>query len=91
MTSTADLLQYTIIALQWEFAMKDRGPLQHFLGITAERRPQGLFLHHRQYAIDILEWAGMSDYKPCSTPVDTRKSSLRTTTPRSSTRCLTRA
>jgi hypothetical protein len=36
--STADLLQRTIIALQEEFAMKDLGPLHHFLGITAERR-----------------------------------------------------
>jgi hypothetical protein len=52
--STADLLQCTIIALQREFAMKDLGPLHHFLGITAERWPQGLFLHQHQYAIDIL-------------------------------------
>jgi hypothetical protein len=68
-TSTADLLQRTITALQREFAMKDLGPLHHFLGITAERRTQGLFLHQRQYTIDILERAGMSDCKPCSTPV----------------------
>jgi hypothetical protein len=37
--STADLLQRTIVALQREFVMKDLGPLHHFLGITAERRP----------------------------------------------------
>jgi hypothetical protein len=37
--STADLLHRTIVALQREFAMKDLGPLHHFLGITAERRP----------------------------------------------------
>jgi hypothetical protein len=37
--SNADLLQRTIVALQREFAMKDLGPLHHFLGITAERRP----------------------------------------------------
>jgi hypothetical protein len=70
--STADLLQRTIVALQREFAMKDLGPLHHFLGITAERWPQCLFLHQRQYAIDILERAGMSDCKPCSMPVDTQ-------------------
>jgi hypothetical protein len=70
--STADLLHRTIVALQREFAMKDLGPLHHFLGITAERRPRGLFLHQRQYAIDILERAGMYDCKPCSTPVDTQ-------------------
>jgi hypothetical protein len=52
--------------------MKDLGPLHHFLGITAERWPQGLFLHQRQYAIDILEQAGMFDFKPCSTLVNTQ-------------------
>jgi hypothetical protein len=52
--------------------MKDLGPLHHFFDITAERRPQGLFRHQRQYAIDILERASMSDCKPCSTPVDTK-------------------
>jgi hypothetical protein len=52
--------------------MNDLVPLHHFLGITAEHRPQGLFLHQHQYTIDILERAGMSDCKPCSTPVDTQ-------------------
>jgi hypothetical protein len=52
--------------------MKDLGPLHNFLGITAECRSQGLFLHQRQYAFDNLERADMSDCKPCSTPVDTQ-------------------
>jgi hypothetical protein len=58
-----------IAALQRKFMMKDLGPLHHFLGIIAERRPQGLFLHQRQYVIDILERADMSDCKHCSTPL----------------------
>jgi hypothetical protein len=70
--STADLLRRTIVALQREFAMKDLG-LHHFLGITIERRPQGLFLHQCQYAIDILERAGMSECESCSTPVHTQE------------------
>jgi hypothetical protein len=82
-TSTVDLLQRMIVALQREFAMKDLGPLHHFLGITAERRSQGLFLHQRQYAIDILERAGMSDFKPCSTPVDTQAKLSEDDVPRS--------
>jgi hypothetical protein len=71
--------------------MKDLGPLHHFLGITAERRPQGLFLHQRQYAIDILEQAGMSDFKPCSTPVDSQVKLSEDDGPRSPMRCPTRA
>jgi hypothetical protein len=45
--------------LQQEFAMKDLGALHHFLGVTVERRPQGLFLHQRQYTstyLNALAW-----------------------------------
>jgi hypothetical protein len=52
--------------------MKDLGPFHHFLGITVERRPRGLFLYQRQYTVDILERAGMFECKHCSTPVDTQ-------------------
>ena len=52
--------------------MKDLGQLHHFLGVTVEPRPSGLFFHQRQYALDILERAGMTACKPCSTPVDTQ-------------------
>ena len=51
--------------------MMDLGQL-HFLGVTVEPRLSGLLLHQRQYALDILERAGMTDCKPCSTPVDTQ-------------------
>jgi hypothetical protein len=52
------------------------GQLHHFLGVTVEPRQTGLLLHQRQYALDILERVGMTDCKPCSTPVDTRESRL---------------
>jgi hypothetical protein len=68
--SSTELLCRTISALKWEFAMKDVGPLHHFLGITVERRPDKLFLHQCTYTLDILKRAVMTDYKPCSTPVD---------------------
>ncbi|XP_062230159.1 uncharacterized mitochondrial protein AtMg00810-like [Phragmites australis] len=51
--------------------MKDLGPLHRFLGVSVTRRNGGLFLSQRQYMLDILERAGMSDCKPCSTPIDT--------------------
>jgi hypothetical protein len=50
--------------------MKDLGLLHHFLGITVERRPNGLFLHQRTYTLDILKRAVMADCKPCTTSVD---------------------
>ena len=70
--SSQQLLQSVISSLQQEFAMKDLGQLHYFLGVTVEPRPSGLLLHQRQYALDILERAGMTDCKPYSTPVDTQ-------------------
>jgi hypothetical protein len=31
-----------------------------------------MFLHQRQYTVDLLERAGMAECKPCATPVDTQ-------------------
>jgi len=70
--SSESLLRRIIASLQQEFAMKDLGRLHHFLGVTVEPHPAGLLLHQRQYTLDILERAGMTDCKPCSTPVDTQ-------------------
>jgi hypothetical protein len=68
--SSTDLLHHVIAALQTDFPMKDLGPLHHFLGIAVERRPAGLFLQQHTYAIYIINRAGMTGCKPCSTPVD---------------------
>jgi hypothetical protein len=68
--SSTELLRRTISALQREFAIKDLGPLHHLLGITVERRPDGLFLHQRTYTLDILKRVVMVDCKPCTTPFD---------------------
>jgi hypothetical protein len=71
LTASSDsLLRQIIGALQHEFAMTDMGPLHHFLGISVTRSTGGLFLSQRQYSQDILARAGMSECKPCSTPVD---------------------
>ncbi|XP_066323280.1 uncharacterized mitochondrial protein AtMg00810-like [Miscanthus floridulus] len=47
------------------------GPLHHFLGVSVQCRGDSLFLSQRQYMLDILDRAGMSHFKPSSTPVDT--------------------
>jgi hypothetical protein len=65
-----ELLCHTISALQWEFTMKDLGPLHHFLSITVERHPNGLFLHQRTYTLNIIKRAVMADNNLCMTPVD---------------------
>ena len=49
-----------MVRLQSEFAMTDLDDLHHFLGIAVTRDPSGLFLSQRQYAVDLLQRAGMS-------------------------------
>ncbi|XP_022014482.1 uncharacterized mitochondrial protein AtMg00810-like [Helianthus annuus] len=55
-----------------EFAMKDLGPLSHFLGIHVRRQGNQMFLSQQVYAKEIIERAGMSSCKPVPTPVDTK-------------------
>jgi hypothetical protein len=69
---SAALLQQTISTLKREFAMKDLGPLHHFLRVSVQHQADGLFLTQRQFALDILERADMVDCKPVSTLVDTQ-------------------
>jgi hypothetical protein len=71
-SSSPQLLQCIISSLQKEFPMKDFGTLHHFLGVTVEPHQSGLLLHQRHHALDILKRIGMTDCKPCSTPVDTQ-------------------
>jgi hypothetical protein len=67
--SSTMLLHCTICALQQEFVM-DLWPLHHFLSITIECRPDGMFLHQRTYTLDIIKCAAMANYKSCTTLVD---------------------
>ncbi|GJR10656.1 ribonuclease H-like domain-containing protein [Tanacetum coccineum] len=49
----------------------DLGSLNYFLGISVTRDSTGMFLSQRQYAIEILEWAGMVGCNSSRTPIDT--------------------
>ncbi|XP_071739935.1 uncharacterized mitochondrial protein AtMg00810-like [Rutidosis leptorrhynchoides] len=50
--------------------MTDLGPLNYFLGISTSRTATGMFLSEKQYAIELLERAGMTSCQPCRTPVE---------------------
>lgn len=52
------------------FHMKDLGALKYFLGIEITRGPEGLFLSHRKYALDILSETGLLGAKPCDFPIE---------------------
>jgi hypothetical protein len=65
-------MQYTISALKWKFTMNDLEPLHHFLGVSVQYQTDELFLTQHQFALNILECAGMVDCKLISTSVDTQ-------------------
>jgi hypothetical protein len=69
-----------LVDLHWRRAMEYEAPLanhiwdlvlRQILGVIVERHACGMFLHQRQYTLDILQWAGMTDCKPRATPMDT--------------------
>ncbi|XP_034586729.1 uncharacterized mitochondrial protein AtMg00810-like [Setaria viridis] len=49
----------------------DLGELHHFLGMRVQQSGNDLLLSQRQFMLEILEHAGMTDCKSCSTSVDT--------------------
>ncbi|XP_071689115.1 uncharacterized mitochondrial protein AtMg00810-like [Rutidosis leptorrhynchoides] len=59
-----DVLGYLDVCL-------DLGNLSSFLGISIQRKSDGLFLNQTAYANDIISRAGMTLCQPISTPVDT--------------------
>ncbi|GJX74961.1 ribonuclease H-like domain-containing protein [Tanacetum coccineum] len=69
--SSSTLLQHLISSLHSEFSMTDLGLLNYFLGISAHRTTNGLFLSQTKYATEILERTHMLNCNPCKTPVDT--------------------
>jgi len=54
-----------------KFEMSDLGNLTYFLGIEFEMNSQGILIHQRKYAQDVLKRFNMLNCKPISTPVDT--------------------
>ncbi|KAJ0860505.1 putative RNA-directed DNA polymerase [Helianthus annuus] len=57
--------------LHTEFAIKDLGSLNYFLGLEVIHDTDGLFLTQTKYANDILDRAGLTNAKPIATPLST--------------------
>jgi hypothetical protein len=76
--SSVPLVMHLIQLLSSEFAMKDLGPIHHFLGIEITHTFEGLHLSQSHYALTILERAGMVDCKPMSTPLEAKTKTIAT-------------
>ncbi|WVZ49975.1 hypothetical protein U9M48_001281 [Paspalum notatum var. saurae] len=70
--NSSRLLQSIIQQLCQEFSMSDLGPLQHFLGIHVTPTTKGIFLDQEQYALELLQRAGMAHCNSIRTPIDTK-------------------
>lgn len=81
-SSNSKLIDEFIALLHSEFAMKDLGPVHHFLGIEVHRSPNTLHLSQTHYARTILDKAQMLDCKkPMNTPMESKTKGLHDTTP----------
>jgi Reverse transcriptase (RNA-dependent DNA polymerase) len=69
--SDAQAVQSCINQLSSQFALKDLGTLNFFLGIEARFCDQGLTLTQTKYILDLLKKVNMIDAKPCLTPMAT--------------------
>jgi hypothetical protein len=59
--------------MEADFAVKDLGTLNFFLGIEVVKSSNGITLSQRQYILDILKQTKMLDAKPVCTPMATSK------------------
>lgn len=67
--SDSSVIQKFLTRIHSEFAIKDLGRLNYFLGLEVHYDDNGLFLSQTKYARDILARAQLQDVKPIATPL----------------------
>lgn len=70
-----------VVRLHNEFAIKDLGRLNYFLGLEVAHLDDGLFLTQTKYASDILKRSALFDSKPVHTPLAAHESFTTSGTP----------
>lgn len=67
----SQLISQIVADLNKKFALKTLGAVHYFLGFEVVRNASGLLLTQTKYAQELLHKAGMSESKPCNTPMAT--------------------
>ena len=68
-SSSPEAVQALLRDLRTEFALKDLGELNYFLGIEAKKIKDGIVMSQEKYASDIIKRAGMINCKSLNTPL----------------------
>ena len=76
--SSCQLIEETKQVLKDHFRIKDLGDLRFFLGIEFARNSEGILMHQRKYALELISDLGLGSSKPMSTPAELN---LKLTTP----------
>lgn len=64
------LINDTKSTLQNTFTIKDLGELRYFLGLEFARNKDGILIHQRKYALELILDMGLAGAKPVSTPME---------------------
>lgn len=64
------LINDTKAHLQHAFKIKDLGELRYFHGLEFARSKDGILIHQRKYALEIISEVGLAGAKPVSTPME---------------------
>uniref|UniRef100_A0A3Q7IJP0 Reverse transcriptase Ty1/copia-type domain-containing protein n=1 Tax=Solanum lycopersicum TaxID=4081 RepID=A0A3Q7IJP0_SOLLC len=76
--SSCQLIEETKQVLKDHFRIKDLGDLRFFLGIEFARNSEGILMHQRKYALELISDLGLGSSKHMSTPAELN---LKLTTP----------
>lgn len=68
--SSLKMIEETKKALQQAFKMKDLGELKYFLGIEFIMSADGILMHQRKYALELITEVGLSVARLAGTPID---------------------
>uniref|UniRef100_A0A2N9FHR1 Reverse transcriptase Ty1/copia-type domain-containing protein n=1 Tax=Fagus sylvatica TaxID=28930 RepID=A0A2N9FHR1_FAGSY len=68
-SSQLEAIDDLLLSLAHDFAVKDLGTLNFFLGIEVLSNPHGIILSQHRYIIDLLHLTKMSEAKPITTPM----------------------